>query len=108
MPGKLESKTAVVTGGGSGIGRAIAERFAAEGVRVNAIAPGPIRTEIWDVTGLSDEEAAEHEKRVTGANPMQRFGTPSEVADLALFLASDDASYITGAVMAIDGGDGAY
>lgn len=82
--------------------------LAADGIRVNAIAPGPIRTEIWNVTNLSDEDAKEHEKRITGNNPMQRFGEPEEVASAALFLASDEASFISGSIMAVDGADGAF
>lgn len=82
--------------------------LAADGVRVNAIAPGPIRTDIWNVTNLSEEDAKEHEKRITGNNPMQRFGEPEEVANAALFLASDEASFISGAVIAVDGADGAF
>lgn len=82
--------------------------LAADGVRVNAIAPGPIRTDIWNVTNLSDEDAKEHEKRITGNNPMQRFGEPEEVANAALFLASNEASFISGAVIAVDGADGAF
>lgn len=49
--------------------------LAADGVRVNAIAPGPIRTDIWNITNLSDEDAKEHEKHITGNNPMQRLGS---------------------------------
>ena len=82
--------------------------LAADGIRVNAIAPGPIRTDIWNVTNLSDEAAKEHEKRITGNNPMQRFGEPEEVASVALFLASKEASFISGAIMAVDGSDGAF
>lgn len=82
--------------------------LAADGVRVNAIAPGPIRTDIWNITNLSDEDAKEHEKRITGNNPMQRFGEPEEVANAALFLASDEASFISGAVIAVDGAGGAF
>lgn len=82
--------------------------LAADGVRVNAIAPGPIRTDIWNVTNLSDEDAKEHEKRITGNNPMQRFGEPEEVANAALFLASNEASFISGAVIAVDGADGVF
>ena len=82
--------------------------LAADGIRVNAIAPGPIRTEIWNVTYLSDEAAKEHEKRFIGNNPMQRFGEPEEVASVALFLASKEASFISGAIMAVDGADGAF
>ena len=82
--------------------------LAADGVRVNAIAPGAIRTDIWNVTNLSEEAAKEHEERITGNIPMKRFGKPEEIASMALYLASDEASFITGAVMAVDGGDGAF
>lgn len=75
-----------------------------DGVRVNAIAPGAIRTDIWNVTNLSEEEERAHEARTTANIPMKRFGTADEIANAALFLASDEASYITGAVIAVDGG----
>lgn len=82
--------------------------LASDGVRVNAIAPGAIRTDIWNVTNLSEEAAKEHEARITGNIPMKRFGRPEEIASAALYLASDEASFITGSVMAVDGGDGAF
>lgn len=82
--------------------------LASDGIRVNAIAPGPIRTDIWNVTNLDEEAAKEHEKRITGNNPMQRFGEPEEVANVALFLASEESSFITGTVIGVDGGDGAF
>lgn len=75
-----------------------------DGVRVNAIAPGAIRTDIWNVTNLPEKEAREHEKRTTANIPMKRFGTPDEIADAALFLASEESSYIDGAVIGVDGG----
>lgn len=75
-----------------------------DGVRVNAIAPGAIRTDIWNVTNLPEKEAREHEARTTANIPMKRFGTPDEIADAALFLASDESSYIDGAVIGVDGG----
>lgn len=78
-----------------------------DGIRVNAIAPGAIRTDIWNVTNLSEEEERAHEARTTGNIPMKRFGTADEIANAALFLASDEASYITGTVIAVDGGGGA-
>jgi NAD(P)-dependent dehydrogenase (short-subunit alcohol dehydrogenase family) len=78
-----------------------------DGIRVNAIAPGAIRTDIWNVTNLPPEEERAHEARTTANIPMKRFGTADEIANAALFLASDEASYITGAVIAVDGGGGA-
>lgn len=75
-----------------------------DGVRVNAIAPGAIRTDIWNVTNLPEKEAREHEARTTANIPMKRFGTPDEIADAALFLASEESSYIDGAVIGVDGG----
>lgn len=75
-----------------------------DGVRVNAIAPGAIRTDIWNVTNLPEKEAREHEARTTANIPMKRFGTPDEVANAALFLASDEGSYVDGAVIGVDGG----
>lgn len=82
--------------------------LAKDGIRVNAIAPGAIRTDIWNVTNLSEEAAREHEAHITGNIPMNRFGQPEEIASAALFLVSDEAGFITGSVMAVDGGDGAF
>ena len=76
------------------------------GMRVNAIAPGAIDTNIWHV-GLTPEQSAAFEKSFTDRIPMHRIGTPEEIANVAAFLASDQASYITGAVIDVDGGLGA-
>lgn len=88
--------------------RAWALELAQDGVRVNAIAPGAIRTNIWNVTNLPEEEAAKHEAGIASNIPFKRFGTPDEIASAAIFLASDDASYISGAIIAVDGGLGAH
>lgn len=87
--------------------RAWALDLAQDGIRVNAIAPGAIRTNIWNSTNLSEEERA-HEKRITDTIPVKRFGQAQEVANVALFLASDEASYVTGSVYAVDGGQGSF
>jgi meso-butanediol dehydrogenase/(S,S)-butanediol dehydrogenase/diacetyl reductase len=80
--------------------RALAIDHAREGIRVNAVCPGPIETPlaagILAHPGLVDEYA----RRV----PMGRVGTPEEVAGVVAFLASDDASYMTGAMVVVDGG----
>lgn len=87
--------------------RAWALDLAQDGIRVNAIAPGAIRTNIWNSTNLSEEERA-HEKRITDTIPVKRFGQAQEVANVALFLASDEASYVTGSVYAVDGGQESF
>ena len=87
--------------------RVWAMELAGDGVRVNAIAPGAIRTNIWNVTDLSPEAAKAHEDSIAAGIPFGRFGTPEEVANVAAFLASEEASYISGAICAVDGAQGA-
>jgi NAD(P)-dependent dehydrogenase (short-subunit alcohol dehydrogenase family) len=90
--------------------RSLARTFGAElvdrGIRVNVVSPGPIATPIFGRTGLPqaaiDEFAADIKARV----PMKRFGTPEEVGHAVLFLASSEASYITGVDLNVDGGTG--
>lgn len=81
--------------------------LANDGVRVNAIAPGAIESNIWNVPGMSEEDAKKHEEGIAKAIPVKRFGVPEEVSNVALFLASDEASYVTGSIYAVDGGMGA-
>ena len=88
--------------------RVWALELAKSNVRVNAISPGAIRTDIWNVPGLTKEEAKKHEESITSSIPLERFGTPREIASVALFLVSDEASYITGSVYNVDGGMGAF
>lgn len=76
----------------------LAKKLAPYGIRVNAIAPGYIVTEL-----TKDYSAAEREQFAQSC-PMRRGGTPDEVANAALFLGSDESSYITGQVLNVDGG----
>ena len=87
--------------------RCWALELAKDGVRVNAIAPGAIETNIWNMTDLSPEDAKKHKKSMEQHIPCGRFGTPEEVANVALFLASNEASYVTGSIYNVDGGAGA-
>jgi glucose 1-dehydrogenase len=90
----------VSKGGLNQLTRVMALALADKGVRVNAIGPGSIMTDL--LRTVMDDDAAR--RRILSRTPLGRCGTPEEVARLALFLASDDASYITGEVVHIDGG----
>ena len=81
-----------------GLTKALAKEEGPEGVRVNCVCPGVIRTPMND--RLTVEEAED----LMASIPLDRFGTPEEVAESLVFLASDKASYITGAVLDVNGG----
>ena len=73
-------------------------------IRVNAISPGSIDTPGLDGLLASSDVGEQGRKMIAGATPLGRFGTPDEIAKAVVFLASDDASYITGAELFVDGG----
>lgn len=73
-------------------------------IRCNAILPAAILTPMWDAMLGAGEERAAMEKSITDGVPLKRFGTPQEVADAALFLASDASAYMTGSDLHLDGG----
>ncbi|MDE7050240.1 MAG: SDR family oxidoreductase [Lactobacillus sp.] len=81
--------------------------LAKDHVRVNAIAPGAFKTNIWNVTDLPKDQADAHLARIEEGIPEKRMGDPREVANVAAFLASDEADYVDGSIYAIDGGMGA-
>lgn len=84
--------------------RVIARQYAADQVRCNCIVPGMIRTPHADALYQSADEAAEGHKLRDARCPMGRQGSPWDIAKAALFLASDDAAYITGVQLVVDGG----
>jgi NAD(P)-dependent dehydrogenase (short-subunit alcohol dehydrogenase family) len=88
------------------LARTAAAELAGRGIRVNTVAPGPIVTPIFGRTGLPKEAVDEFAKQIVAKVPMKRFGQPEEVAGTVAFLASQDASYITGVEINVDGGLG--
>ncbi len=112
--GKLEGKIAIVTGAASGLGKAIAHRFASEGAKViiadllqeagktvaNALTDGLFLK--VDVSVPSEPDALR--QAMQNMNPIPGMPTPEDVASAALFLASDEARFITGVALPVDGG----
>lgn len=92
-----QSNYAATKAGVIGFTKSIADEFGSRGIRCNAIAPGFIET---DMTGVLPEETR---KAILAQIPMKRMGTPEEVADAALFLASDLSKYVSGQVLSVCG-----
>ena len=88
----------VARDGLEGLTKVAALDYAAAGVRVNAIAPGPILTDNLKRAGPGAQQAA------AAAMPMRRIGQPNEVAAAVVWLCSDDAAFVTGTTLVIDGG----
>jgi 3alpha(or 20beta)-hydroxysteroid dehydrogenase len=84
-----------------GMTKAVAKELAASGVRVNSLHPGQVNT---DMHTSQRERTPELIDKLVAAIPARRIGDPREVADAALFLASDESRYVTGSELAIDGG----
>jgi 3-oxoacyl-[acyl-carrier protein] reductase len=83
-----------------GLARSLARELGSRNITVNVVAPGPVATDM--TAALGDKRLAE----LTNAVPLGRMATPEEIAGVVAFLASDDAAYITGAVIPVDGGLG--
>ena len=81
--------------------RVMALSLADQGVRVNAVAPGTIATELARSAVLTSDEA---KARIMSRTPMKRLGEPEEIADVTAFLLSDASSYVTGEIVVVDGG----
>ena len=91
----------VSKGGMNQLTRVMALALADKGIRVNAVAPGTIATELAAKAVLTSDEA---KARILSRTPMKRLGQPSEIADIVAYLASDAASYVTGEIVVVDGG----
>ena len=91
----------VSKGGINQLTKVMAVALAAKGIRVNGIGPGTILTELARTAVLGNKEA---ERKILSRTPMGRMGEPAEIATVAVFLASDDAAYMTGQTLYPDGG----
>lgn len=88
------------------LARSLSAELIERGIRVNAVAPGPIETPIYSRMGLSQDAAQEVAAGILSRVPMKRFGRAEEVANAVLFLASSDSSYVAGVEIGVDGGMG--
>lgn len=86
------------------LGRTLATELAPRGIRVNTLSPGPIATPLFAKMGLQDDAIGKLQEGMARSVAMKRMGTPEEMARAALFLSSDDASFVVGAELFADGG----
>ncbi|WP_460601773.1 SDR family oxidoreductase, partial [Flexivirga lutea] len=84
--------------------RTAATELAPRKIRINSVNPGPISTPIFGKTGMEEEQLQGFAQTIENRIPLKRFGRPEEVAKLVSFLASDNATFITGSEYNIDGG----
>ena len=93
------SKAAII-----GLTKSIAADFIKDNIRCNAIAPGTVHTPSWEDRVKAFKDPVQAKKDFIARQPMGRLGTPKEIADLAVYLASDESNFVTGVTHAIDGG----
>lgn len=86
------------------LARSLGAELAPRGIRVNAVSPGPISTPFHSKLGLPEGELAKVAAAIEAQVPLQRFGRADEIAKAALFLASENSSFVTGAELVVDGG----
>jgi NAD(P)-dependent dehydrogenase (short-subunit alcohol dehydrogenase family) len=91
---------------GRSLARTLAADLVGRNIRVNALSPGATDTSMFDRLGLSGDQLKALKASTAEQIPMKRLGRPEELAKAALFLASDDSSYLLGAEIMVDGGKG--
>jgi NAD(P)-dependent dehydrogenase (short-subunit alcohol dehydrogenase family) len=93
------SKVAVVN-----LARTLSADLLQQGVRVNAVSPGPVATPILDRMGLPEEQTRQTKEWITGQIPLKRFGQPDEIAAAVLYLSSSESGFVVGTGQVIDSG----
>jgi NAD(P)-dependent dehydrogenase (short-subunit alcohol dehydrogenase family) len=86
------------------LGKTLAIELASRNIRVNSISPGPISTPIYNKMGMAEDVLKEFAAGVQAKVPLKRFGESRDVAQVALFLASEDSAFMTGSEVSVDGG----
>ncbi len=86
--------------------KTISGELIGRGIRVNAVSPGPITTPLYGKLGFSETELKQVAASIQGQVPAKRFGTPTEIANAVVYLASDESAFTVGADLMIDGGMG--
>lgn len=86
------------------LARTLSSEWVSQGIRVNAISPGPIQTPLFSKSGIAEEQMQGMAEQLIQQVPMKRFGQPEEIAKAAVFLASSDSSFMVGAELIADGG----
>lgn len=86
------------------LAKGISTDLLGKGIRVNTVSPGPIATPILSRMGMDDKQLKETKDWITSQVPMKRFGTPEEIASIALYLTAPESSYIIGTDVIVDGG----
>jgi NAD(P)-dependent dehydrogenase (short-subunit alcohol dehydrogenase family) len=102
MPGSsiyAASKAALIS-----FARTLSAEYVGQGIRINVVSPGPIKTPIFERLGLPPDALQQMAAGIQAKVPMKRFGTPEEIAKTVLFLASSDSSFIIGTEIIVDGG----
>ena len=96
--------SAACRGGIIAFAKSIAREYARSNVLMNVVCPGPTETQLWDDLVTNDEFGKKIGSAMMRAIPLRRLGRPEEVAAAAVFLASKEASYITGQALSVSGG----
>jgi NAD(P)-dependent dehydrogenase (short-subunit alcohol dehydrogenase family) len=84
--------------------RSLSAELIPQGIRVNALSPGPVETPIFGKMGMSEEELKGMAEQMKSVTPIGRFGQADEIASAALFLGSDDSTFVVGSELVVDGG----